>query len=165
MKEWGRESKIAEMYIQGEIQIFRKLYLRSTFGRLVQGHLKALNHLSLSSLLYFRETGFGSFSRLRIIFVSTRFSTLLSLIRAISKYRIIFDFTRFFTSTSLIQLRLFSTSQTRVVWRHASAQSDVMSSSSSTGLLRSLLVSPQAEIFPDLYNFPAALAILVRTPP
>ena len=31
--------------------------LRSAFMGLVQGHLKALNHLNFSSLLYFRESG------------------------------------------------------------------------------------------------------------
>ena len=41
MVEWGRESKTAEMYTEGKMQIYSGPYfLRSGFGRLVQGHLK-----------------------------------------------------------------------------------------------------------------------------
>ena len=59
-KMGGRESKTAEMYTQGERQIFSEpLLLCSAFWRLVQGHLRALNHLSFSSLLYFCESGVG----------------------------------------------------------------------------------------------------------
>ena len=62
MLEWRRESKIAEMYKQGEIRIFcEPLLLRSAFRRLVQGHLKALNHLCFSSLLYFHKSRQGHF--------------------------------------------------------------------------------------------------------
>ena len=49
---------MAEMYSQGEIRIFREPFLlRSAFGRLVQGHLKALNHLRFALLLCFRACG------------------------------------------------------------------------------------------------------------
>ena len=58
MVEWERKSKTAEMYTQGEIRIFSEpLLLRSAFGKLVHGHLKTLNHLNFSSLLYFDKSG------------------------------------------------------------------------------------------------------------
>ena len=47
-----------EMYKLGQIHIFSEpLLLRSTFGSLVQGHLKALNILSFYLLLVFRQSG------------------------------------------------------------------------------------------------------------
>ena len=55
MMEWRRESKMAEMFTQGKIRIFSEPLLRSAFGKLVQGHLLALNH-SFFSLLYFRNS-------------------------------------------------------------------------------------------------------------
>ena len=75
----------------------------------VQGHLKALNYLSFSSLPIF------AIRRHWIIFISTRFSAF----------------------TSLVLLRLFSTFQPRAVWRKASAQSSITSSNSSVDRLRS----------------------------
>ena len=54
---WGFVSHL--MWV--EIRILREsLFLSSTFGRLLQGHIKALNHLSFFSLLYIRESGIGS---------------------------------------------------------------------------------------------------------
>ena len=78
----------------------------SSFASLAQGHLKASNHLSFSSPLYFCESGTGpSISRYQIILVSPRFSTFVS----------------------LIYLRLFSTAQPWVVWCNAKAHSNVTS--------------------------------------
>ena len=97
---------------RGEIRIYSEsLLLRSAFARLVQGHLKALNHLSFSLLLNFHE--FSIISRHQIVLVYTRFSTF----------------------ATLVQLRLFSTSKLWKVWRKASAQSSVTSRCSSTSLL------------------------------
>ena len=49
-----------EMYTQGKIQIFSELlFLHSAFRRLGQSHLKALNHFSFPSLLYFHESHQG----------------------------------------------------------------------------------------------------------
>ena len=68
------------------------------------------------------------------------------------------------------QLRLFSTSQPSIVWRKASTQSCVTSSSSSIGLLSfsraslSLSLSAGVEILSGLHNLPDAHAILVVTP-
>ena len=50
----------------------------STLTRLVQGLLKALNHLNFFSLLCFRESGI--FSRHQIIIVPSHFSTFASFI-------------------------------------------------------------------------------------
>ena len=48
------------MYTQGETQIFHEpLLLCSAFTRLVQGHLKTLNHLSFSLLLFFHKSHQG----------------------------------------------------------------------------------------------------------
>ena len=72
MVEWGRESKTAEMYTEGEIRIISELLFRSAFTRLVhrnilisssfstfasliQGHRKKPNHFNLSSFLDFRK--------------------------------------------------------------------------------------------------------------
>ena len=110
--------------------------LRSTFTRLVQGHIKASNHLTFSPLLCFRVSGI--ISNYQIVLVSSRFSTF----------------------ASLVQLRHLS-SLNRTVWDKASAQSGVTSRSSPVGLSR----SPWVSIFPGLYNFPNAHAIFVVTPP
>ena len=54
--KWKRESKMAEMYTQGEVRFSSEpLLLRSAVARVVQGHLKATNHLNLNKLLNFHE--------------------------------------------------------------------------------------------------------------
>ena len=104
---------------RGEKQIFSELLLlHSTFMRHVLGHLKTLNHLSFSPLLYFHESG-----------IQPSQSTKSS---------------HFLTFASFVQLRLFSVSQPWAIWCKASAQSDVMSSSSFVGLRHSFRV----KIFP-----------------
>ena len=108
---------------------------------------------------------YRAISRHWIIIVSTRFSTFASLIRAISTHWIILYSPYFSTFTSLVQFRLFSTSPPWAVWRKASAQSGIMSRSSSAGLLHSPFVSGRVEIFLSFYDFPNAHAILVITPP
>ena len=81
--------------------------------------------------------------------------------KATSRHQIVLVSTHFSTFMSFIQLRLFSTSQTWAIWCKASTQSGITSSSSSACLFH----SPWFEIFPSLYNFPAANTILVVTPP
>ena len=54
-----RDLKTAEMYTQGEIRIFSGTRVRSALTRLVQGHLKAPDHLNFSSILYFQESRQG----------------------------------------------------------------------------------------------------------
>ena len=103
---------------RGEIQIFSEpLLLHSAFMRLIQGHLKASNHLSFSSLLYFCEpyTGLSQGSK------SSKFQhasqLLLVLYRAISRHQIILVFIHFSTCESHTA---FSTSQPWAVYRKAS---------------------------------------------
>ena len=64
-------------------------------------------------------------------------SAFTRLLRAISRHRIILDSLRFSPFAGLVQMKFFSTSQLWAVWHKFSAQSDVMSSSSSLGLFRS----------------------------
>ena len=127
MLKCGREVKTAEIYIQGEIGIKVKRFF-----------------FVLLSLDWYR-----AISRHRIILVSTRFSTFVSLVGVVSKHRINLDSPRF---------SAFSTSQPRPVWCRASAQSGV------TSLLfyRSSSFS-RVEMFPSLFIFP--ITILMVTPP
>ena len=76
---WVRERvEMAEIH-RGVISITRELILlRSAFARLIQGHLKALNHLSSSSLPYFRVIGRRATLRHRINTASYFFSCNLS---------------------------------------------------------------------------------------
>ena len=75
--QWRRELKMAEMNTQHKIWIFIELFLlRSTFASLVQGYLKALNHLRFSSLVCFYK--FVIILSYQIILVSPWFSTFNS---------------------------------------------------------------------------------------
>ena len=151
--------RVKEIYTQGEIWIFSEQLLpRSTFARLEQGPLKTLNHLSITSLLYFCESGIGPFQESELS--STRCSTFTILVRAIPKQWMILDSHRFSAFPSLVQFRLFSTSQLWAVRHKANAGSSVTSFNSSVSLFPSQLVSSGVEIFPGLYHFPDTLAVL-----
>ena len=64
---------------RGNTRIFCESFLlRSGFERLVQGHLKVLNHLTFSLLLYFRESGVRLSQGIESC-VSPRFSAFASL--------------------------------------------------------------------------------------
>ena len=99
----------------------------STFTSLEQGLLKALNHLTFSSILYFHKS-YKSLSRHRISLVSPRFSTFTSLeqgllkalnhltfssilyfhksYKSLSRHWIILVSPRFSTFTSIVQVPL-----------------------------------------------------------
>ena len=106
------------------------------------------------------STHFSAFASLgsvyswhRIAIVSYRFSTFTSLIRAISNILIVLDSGRFSTFPSLVQRRIFSIIQPGAIWRKASAKISVKSSSSSTGFLRSLVVSIRGRNLPRIIYF------------
>ena len=83
---------------RSEIQVFNHtVLLRSDLAILVQGHLKAKNHYTFSSLLFFR--GSRIISRHRIILVSTRFSIFASL--AQSNHKV----SKYFSLSSLLYFR------------------------------------------------------------
>ena len=102
-----------------------QLLLCSAFVRLVQGHRKALNHFSFTSLLSFRKSCI------------------------ISRHRIIFVSIRFLTFTSFQQHRSIFTSQPSAVLCKASAQTDVSSNSSAR---LSAKIFPSLYNFPDVLD-------------
>ena len=183
--EWGRESKINEIYppIRGtNIQwtasfssldtcslpprSIKKIFVFScfyTFARLVQSHYKEPNMCLFTCFSTFKNL-VRAISRHRIIFVSTRFSTFTSLVKAISVNQIIKDSPRVSMFAFLVQFRYFSTSHLLVVWHKDSAQRGVRSCSSSAGHLRSLGLKSFL-FYIHLYKFLDAHAILMVTHP
>ena len=150
------------MYTQGEIRIFSEPLLScSAFGRLVQGHLKTLCHLSFSSFLYFCESGMGPSQGTESSWFLLTFWLSQDSYGAISRDRIILVSTRFLTFVNLVHLRFSLPLNLERCGARPAPQECLISSSCSVGILSSLRI----KIFPSLDNFQGAPAILVDTPP